>query len=397
MFYPIKKRQKYACLLIIFLGLFSSISAQIEQEIMSYQDSSRVIINRGRELVIDKIANYDLEGANKVYLFLQEKALEKQQLAFSSSEIIYINLITGNYSELLDFCKNYQQKSYLKTYSSERSLTQDLYQHFMEQLIDIKNDLEHTQVNAEELALIKLIIYVIEKDSLTGEYSTMLTGFEEENPNTEYTFFVEHFLPSPPLKASFSWDFGPTLISPTGELKKSFNSKVIFGMSFDFNIKKIYTSFYINAGDLRANEAYTIKNTELWVDDRYSYFDGGAKLGYFLCRNEHVHLAPYASISGTTLRTNIYEAEEDNDLELDINKCFSYGLGLHGEVKLFEFTAPYYYGFYGYYGTPNTMITQHFALKFNLGYNIHTQSEYPQFEGNTYYAHIGFVWGFGIF
>lgn len=380
-----------ACFL---LTLSSHSIAQIEDQILAYQDSSRRIINNGRELIVDKIANYDFKGADEVYFYLQKKALEKRQLAFTYSEIIYINLITGNYAELLSYCKDYQTKSYLKTFSAERSISQDLYQHFMEQLIDIKNDLEHTELNAEQLALIKLIIYIIEEDSLRGEYAKLLEAYTKDYPDSEYAYFINKFMPSAPLKASFTWDLGPTLINPTGELSQTFDPRVVMGMAFDFNIKKIYTSFYINAGDIPANKAFTIENTPLYVDDRYSYFNGGGKIGYFLCRNERLHIAPYASISGTTLRTNIYKSEADNDLEIDINKCFTYGAGLMAEIKLFEFSTPYYYG---YYTSGNSMMNQYFSLKFDFGYNVNTKSDYPAFEGNSYASHIGFVWGFGIF
>lgn len=383
--------------LSLFIFIIWNSQAQVEKEILTYQDSSRFIINNGRELIVDKIASYDFKGADEVYFYLQEKALEKQQLAFSYSEIIYINLITGNYAELLDYCKNYKTKSFLKVFSAERSIRQDLYQHFMEQVLDIKNDLQYTQLNTEELALLKLIIYVIEKEHLAGDYSGMLADFKEKYPDSEYLLFMDNFLPSAPIKSSFTWDMGPTIVSPQGEMGKTFNTTTTFGMSFDFNIRKIYTSFYINTGDMRANKAFSIQNTNLYINDDYTYFNGGAKFGYFLCRNNRFHLAPYVSISGTTLRTNIYEGEEYNDAELELSNCFSYGAGIHSEIKLFEFSAPYYYGFYGFYAAPSTSLNQFFALKLDFGYNINTKSDYVYFEGNTFQTYIGIVWGFGIF
>ena len=234
-------------LIAILAFLFTLSSAQIAEEILSYQDSSRMIVNNGRELLIDKIALYDFEKANEIYLYLQEITSQKQQRAFSNSETIYINLITGNYRELLNFCKTYQTKYYLKVFSPERTISQDLYQHFMEQLVDIKHDLEQTQLNDEELEIIKLIIYVIENENVGSEYTTLLNMFKEDYPNSEYTFFINNFLPSEPIKASFAWEAGPTLITPTGELGKAFAPRLMFGMAFDFNIKKLYTSFYINA------------------------------------------------------------------------------------------------------------------------------------------------------
>ncbi len=383
-------------LLLILLSLVKPTEAQIEREILDYVDSSKTIINNGRHLLELKVSQYDYKSTNEIYYYLQEKAVKQGKLAFSFAEIIYINLITGNYGELIDYCKHYDQKIQLPVFKADYSLETPLNQHLLATEFDVKTRLENSAINIEAKDLISIILHVIYSSTTDNDYRLLLNQFKNTYPTSEYNSFVNNYLPAAPFLASFSWDVGPNMVFFDDNIRSLFDPSLGFSMAMDLNINKVYSSLFLKGGSMHASQDFTIPSYSFNTDDEFTYFDGGLQLGYFACRNKRFHLAPYFSLGGTVLNSNLYNDENDRD-EYDIINSFMYGIGLHTEVKLLEFEGSGYGYWYGFYGSPYIKTKQFLALKFNAGYNIQAKSLYEKFAGNTFYTSFSFVWGIGIF
>lgn len=381
-------------LLLLLLSLYKPTNAQIEKEILAYVDSSKTIINNGRHLLELKVSQYDYKSTNEIYYYLQEKAVKQGELAFTFAEIIYINLITGNYGELIDYCKHYEQKIQLPVFKANYNLKDPLYKHLKETEFDIKTSLETSTINQEAKDLITIILHVIYSSTTDNNYRSLLNNFSANYPNSEYYSFIKNYLPDAPFLASFSWNVGPNMILFDNNIRSLFDPKLGFVMGLNININKVYSSLYMKGGFMHPSKDFSHPSYNFSVNDEFSYFDAGLQLGYFMCRNEHFHIAPYISIGGTQLNSNLYNSENDRD-EYDIINSFMYGIGLHTEVKLLEFESSGYW--YGFYGSPYIKNKQFLALKLNAGYNIQAKSLYEQFAGNTFYTSFSFVWGIGIF
>ncbi len=97
----------------------------------------------------------------------------------------------------------------------------------------------------------------------------------------------------------------------------------------------------------------------------------------------------FLSISGSFLESTNYDDPDDNDLEYEIFNSFTYGIGLHTEVKVYEFDSNnMYYG-----GTTNG----YFSIKFETGYNKILKFEDKYAVGDTPYFICALVLGFGQF
>jgi hypothetical protein len=161
----------------------------------------------------------------------------------------------------------------------------------------------------------------------------------------------------------------------------------------DFNVDRVFTSLYLNATNLKLKEPFTAISSydtlDFTLDEKFSYLDGGLKAGYFFIRNHRFHLAPYISISGSFLESMRYDDPDDNDLEYEVFNSFTYGAGLHTEVKLLHFATSNYY----YYGGTDS----HLSLKLEAGMNKMAKFKDPYAVGEITYITCALVWGFGQF
>src|SRR5690606_9081433 len=130
-------------------------------------------------------------------------------------------------------------------------------------------------------------------------------------------------------------------------------------------------------------------------NERFSSFQGGVYLGYFLVRSNRFHIAPYLNLSGGYLESTKFNSNNNNDDDGDIKiySSFIYGAGIHTEVKIWEFKSknqsPYYY--WGYEAFNN-----HISLKLDSGFDFIANSD-NKYKGNIGYFNLGLVWGFGIY
>lgn len=128
--------------------------------------------------------------------------------------------------------------------------------------------------------------------------------------------------------------------------------------------------------------------TNFYNNDSFSYLDGGLKAGYFLVRSDRFHIAPYVTIGGTVLSSDIYEYNQMKDAEFEVLNSFTFGPALHTEVKLYEYKS-----------TDGLGITRskYVSLKLEGGYNYITHIDYPAFKGNAAYVTVALAWGTGYF
>ena len=158
----------------------------------------------------------------------------------------------------------------------------------------------------------------------------------------------------------------------------------------DVNVNKVYTSLHVLASGLKLKEPFTgstkYENMQFQKNELFEYFDAGLKGGYFLIRNNRFHVAPYLSISGSYLKRDRYDSDDDK-YEYEIYDSFTYGGGLHTEVKIANFAAKNGYAY------DDTYI----SVKLDAGCDMVTSFKNSHFQGDISYFSLAFVWGFGNF
>ena len=367
--------------------------AQIGNEIRNYVDSTELLLDNGRKLLLDNLAKEDNKKANEIYAYLINLTKDKGYKAFYYSEVLLVNILSQNFTEFLDKAENYA--TYVKDarYNTNVPLNDVLHQEIGKRKERIENAIVSSDRTDEEKQILLIFLKLVNESNRDDDYFTMVRNYKKQYAVSKYSEFIEKYIPGPRVKAAWNSHMGAAWLFPTGKLADNFSNGVGFSFGMDFNIGKVYASLRMTGGTLLLKQPYlaTTQYGSLFFgkDDSFSYFDGGLELGYFLVRSDRFQIAPHASISGNNLRSSYYESE-DSKKEIDIYNCAALGVGLHSEVKIFQFEQAPYYG----YGYP---MKSYISVKLDVGYQWLTKFENTNFTGNMAYAKLAFVWGFGDF
>lgn len=162
-------------------------------------------------------------------------------------------------------------------------------------------------------------------------------------------------------------------------------------MGMDVNIDRLFTSLYLHGSNLKSTVpliAITPRDTLFFVSgDKFSYLDVGIRFGYFVLRSKRFHIAPFLSASGSFHQSKLYENPRDNNLEVRIFNTFTYGAGLHTEVKLHEYSNPNNYG----------LNKGYLSFKLDAGCSKMSKIKTLAKDGAMPYLMLAFGMGFGQF
>ena len=315
---------------------------------------------------------------------------DKGYSAFDYVEALNICLLTSNWNLFFEKATHYQQHKHQRTYLNVFEIHSVLLGELRKNMKSVTNKIINDSLKKKEHDLIFLYLHIVEHGSENYEYDDLLKKFKRSYHSTQYNDFVQHFLPKKNTNASFAWGLGINSVHFSGKLQDSFKSALLFNMSIDFNINKIYTSFNLSGGSVKVNTPfYVVSNLgQFQFIDDVSYLETGGKLGYYLVRKDNYKMSPFVNLSNTLIKSNFYSNPEDENQEIELINSFTYGLGVHSELLLFKFTPKQNLYFYN----PNSYI----GLKINFAYNFIDKTD-PFFDGNVFNAQLGIVWGIGNF
>ena len=378
---------KNKLLFAIFILLFNFANAQIGNEIKTYVDSTELIINNGRKMLVNTLSVKNIEKSQKIYDYVSLEAEKSNYQAFFYSEELALNTLFQDWDKWLNCALDYQQSKQWILYPKMIDVLPLLYQEIGSSGSIIELSISTSTLSADEIDLLKLYLHLIKTGEVDQEYNELLKTFRKNYPISKYNGFLKYFLPAINRKTSWSIAMGASYINPSKKIKELFKPNFGFTASMNFNVGKLFTSIYMTAADLHTKIAFS-DSTEKHVFDfeeneKFKYFEGGLMVGYFVLNNKTFHLAPYATISGTNIKSNRFE-QQDDKLELKVYNSFTPGLGIHTEIKLFNFAAEETITY-----TPNSFL----SIKLDTGYNFITNTE----NAGVAYGRISLVYGFGDF
>jgi hypothetical protein len=309
---------------------------------------------------------------------------------------MYIFTLIGQWDYWLKSAEEYAKlQSDPMCYSNCYVIDNLLYHEMELKQKELVENVTNSSIFDEEKAIILLYLYIVENKKADEIYKQKVKDFKNKYPESKYKAFIDNYLPKPTNKSSMGYCFGSTVVFPTNNFSDKFSSNGTFLMTMDFNIGKVFTSLYFNGGSLKLKEPITASSGTIIHNfsdgETFSYFEGGFLGGYFLVRNNYFQLAPYFTFAGTSLESDMYESSS-NEPEVNLISSFTYGPGLHTELKFYQTepkeNAPYPYYYY---------MKNYFSFKADAGYNIIASPESDIFKGNIFYFRLGIVWGIGEF
>lgn len=380
-------------ILLITILISFNLFSQIGSEIVSYVDSTEILVHNGRKLILKELSDSNITKTKEIYDYLTQETKNEHYSAFYYIEDIYINMLADDWESVNDLLLKHENLKNKIIYPNSQELIQKLYELTSNNSQVILSNCVSSQIDEQAKMLIAVLIQYIKKESSDKEYNEILVKYRNKFNNQNYESFEKGFLPKKIIKASWNFSLGSGMVFTTDDLSTSFSNNASFNMGMDFNIHKVFTSLYLHATSLKLQEPFIatsdIDTLKFVLNEKFSYLDAGLKTGYFIIRSNRFHLAPYASISGSILKSRKYDDPDDDDLEYEIFNSFTYGIGLHTEVKIYEFESKsMYYG-----GTTNG----YFSIKFETGYNKILKFNDKYAMGDTPYFICALVLGFGQF
>ncbi len=376
--------------IIITLVISLNIKSQIVEEIKSFVDSTELLVNNGRKMLFQKLKNKDIEKSKEIFYYLNETTKKQNSCAFYYSEKLLLSLLLGDFEMWKELTTNYNEKTSrrCRPYNNlfEQSLTRIIVDSHDTVLITAKK----SNITDEDKDVITLFLHLTTHANDT-KYYKLLHAYHKKYKQSKYSVFFKNYLPTKIAKTSISFSMGSGYQILTSKLGENFKANGSFNTSMDFNIDRIFTSLFLNVNSYKLKIPFQAESENSVLKfaegDRFHNINAGLHVGYFLLRNKKYHISPYASILASTLESTKYKPTE-NDKELKIYDSFSYGVGMHTEVKLMEFKSTNYYG----YQTDNFI-----SLKLEAGYNVINEVEYLEYKGNNMYLNLCIVWGIGQF
>ena len=382
-------------ILSMLFGLFilsGTVFSQIESEINTYVDSTEILVNNGKKLLLKKVQEKDYVKVTEIYNFLSAKTVDQKCFVFDYTEELYLFCFMSDSESWLNKAADLSKYKASTCYPTSLKIHNQLYEALRSNVDFFQQKMNSLALNTEDQALFDLYFYIIKNGGRDELYDQKVNKFNKLFPASRYKYFVNNYLPKPLSKFSMAYSFGAVGFYPNQKLADYFNSGVGFNMSWDLRFNKIYTSLYLNAGDLRLTKDLVPSNYShtFQPNDRFSYVDGGLIGGYYLIRSKKIHVAPYIALGGSSIQSNLYKESNENNKELFIYNSFFVGPGFHTEMKLFDYKSAYGYG----YNSPE--MDFYFSLKLEGGYNYITRKN-TFLGGDISYVRAAIVWGIGSF
>ncbi|HET6557752.1 MAG TPA: autotransporter outer membrane beta-barrel domain-containing protein [Prolixibacteraceae bacterium] len=378
---------------IFFLFLFAlPAKAQIENEINAYVDTTEVMIRNGRKLFIKKLKEKDDSKAGEIYQYLESLGSVNVLAAFDYNENLFASVVLGNWETTIVYMKEFRQRAQKSVYPSTDQLLMTLQERLIWENDSLLLALNSAVVDDESKRIIELFLYAAKAGAADEHYNQMLKQYHRDYRHPAYTDFLNNYLPRVKAKLGYGVSLGPAMIFPTESLAENFSSSSAFGMSLDFNINKVFSSFYMMGGGLPLKIPFSATSTtdslSFTKKEKFHYLEIGAKAGYFIVRNNRFHLAPYVSLAYTSLESKRFDDTKDDDREFMVINSFSYGPGIHSEIKLSESKRRHINSY---------REDTYWSIKLDAGYNMIGKFDETHFMGNTFNVSLAIVMGTGTF
>ena len=370
-------------ILLIFILFFNGLSAQIEDEIKSFNDSTIELVENGRRMILQNLVINNTEKSNEVYNYLVDMTRHKGSLAFTYNEDLYINLIMGNWEKWLDLAEKYNSENVRVVYPTEVPFGQLGDQIIRDSSLFNSKISDSKLSNDEDRKVIDIYWYYIKKGDKGAQYAKKLKLFYKAYPDSRYNDFLKLYMPKVPGKFSYGFSVGILESVPDNLLANSFSPTLGFYFSMDLNIQRVFSSLYLQGSSPKLQTPFSaisgMDTLNFRVNEGFNHLSGGLLLGYFVLRNQRFHIAPFFTMAGVYIRSNRFDPR-DKDNEVSPVSSFVYGLGLHLEAKLLQFQSKSRYYSHLYYQPP--IINHHLSFKTEFGYDINARANISTFKGN---------------
>jgi len=339
------KTIKTFLLVCFFITPFLSFAQEdIKQQIISFTDSTEIMIRNGRRLVVDETVKGNSQAAIETINFLK-KNVDKDYVIFYPAEELLLALANSNFEQFLYTAAHFNNLLEEKTkYVQTENISGQLTGFITNEIGLIKKDLRRAELNPEGKDLIDIYIrYYESEDKFTLNKS--IKNYKKSYPDSEYNTFLK--LIEDDIKTgamNFCLGYGHEFLS--GNISEAFSSSFQnMSMELEWFIGPTYYSVFMqgSVGTMHSNynmpiEDYDLINTP---DDNVFSLKYGAKLGRSWFSTQSINLFSYISIAGYSMKSDKanFDIPSDESANLKLASVFSPGIGTACDIYIKNFKS----------------------------------------------------------
>lgn len=373
-------------LAVLFSIMQSYAQNDMRETIMSYTDTTQMLIENGRQLIVKHIIDRNYTEAGNVLNYLKNKAGSNYVVLYPG-EAILTSIVIRDFQLFLYNAKNFATLvEGKKKYPKYEDISYDLHASIREEMMAIQQDLEMADLSDADREFIQLYLdYYNSEDKVA--LRKKVNNYRSRFPDSDYQYFLKE-IKSSSFAGQFNFGFGYLNERLSGEISNTIDPNISgLCMEIDFVMNRTYVSLYVGGS---INTLYSKADLPI-LDTDWMYLQGnevatihyGLKVGYIVYSTTRVKTYPYVNIGGFSVTAQADDIDVDDKNEL--MGSFMPGIGVASEINLLNWNSASAYGPIGF-----------LYLKPNVGIDfLTTQKE--QFKGQSVSFSVTLGMAFGNF
>lgn len=335
---------------LLFLLLVSACSTsiysqeEIRQNIISYTDSTELIIRNGRQLIVDNTIAGNHKEVNTTLNYLKEHVDKRYVILYPVEELL-VSLSTRNFPLFLYNARNFSSLLEGKTkVVFNQNMLFELQEYLMNEMTFITEELDQANLSESEKEVIRLYIRYYMNDNFE-KLNRSLRQYLNDHPGSEYSDFL-HEIKSLTTTARFNFVLGYGNEILEGAIAETFTNRIhVMNMEIEGFINKLYLSLFIGGNISRIDSELDlpVKDKDLIHDkeEKVSNLKYGFKVGRTLFSNSHIQIYPYLTIGGYEMNSQSkdFNTTDSDNPKNNLTGSFMAGFGAAGEIVLKRWTS----------------------------------------------------------
>ncbi|SHF74348.1 hypothetical protein SAMN05444274_10888 [Mariniphaga anaerophila] len=314
------------------------------KEIMSYSDSTEMMIRNGKKLILEKTVSGDHQSANSTLNYIKSNADKSYVVLFPVEELLF-SLATRNFQLFLYNAKNFETLLEDKTKTvAGVNITPGLNEYLTNEIPFISEDLDNTQLAEYDKEVISMYIRYYTGEDPTGLRQSV-KKYQKTYPDSEYSYFINGIKRTTNNgRMNFTFGYGNEFLS--GDISETFTNRLhVLSMEMDGFINQLYLSLFLDGSVNRvfSNIDLPIKDTDLThtKDQKVSSLKYGIKIGRTVFSNKRLVVYPFLTIGGYQMnsQSDIIDKNDSNNTKNNLTSSFLAGVGAASDIMLIEWKS----------------------------------------------------------
>ncbi len=338
--------KKLSILSIIIFVLVQTAFSQddLKKEIMSFSDSTEVMIRNGRRLILEKTLSGEYNAAIEMLDFLKNNSDTRYVILYPGEEMLF-SMATRNFQLLLYNIRNYGKTLEGKTkHVADRSIAGELNEYLDFEMPLIMKDLENEKISEYDKEVIKMYLQYYNAEDLP-ELNKSIKKYLKTYPESEYSNFLKDVKRATVTgRMNFVLGYGNEFLN--GKISDVFTSRNhILNMEMDGFINQFYISLFFagSVSPVRSSIDLPVQKTDFIhsKDDKAGSTKYGMKFGYSAFSNNNTIIYPYLSIGGYNMNSHASELKNNNSTssKTTLTSSFFTGAGAATDILLKKWSS----------------------------------------------------------